>query len=111
MKKSLLFIVISLFIVFSSQAQTKEDIKEIKIKTIFHCGNGKALIEKELVKEKGVKEVKADLETKIVTVKYDAAITDKDKINEAIEKIGYQTEYTPKDKQINKACPHDKPKE
>jgi len=111
MKKSFLFVVISLFVFFSSQAQTKEDIKEVKIKTYFHCGNGKAMIEKELVKEKGVKEVKADLETKIVTVKYDAAITDKDKINAAIENIGYQTELTPKDKQINKACSHDKPKE
>lgn len=96
----------------TTNAQTKkEDIKEVKIKTTFHCANGKAQIETGLAKEAGVKSVVADLDTKFVTVKYDALITDKDKINAAIEKLGYVTEFTPADKKINKACTHEQPTE
>jgi copper chaperone CopZ len=107
MKKLSFILIISLLFALTTNAQNKKkDIKEIMIKTSFHCANGKALIEKELIKEAGIKNVVADIETKYVTVKYDAAITDKDKINAAIEKIGYSTEFTPADKKINKACSH-----
>ncbi|MFH0895207.1 MAG: heavy-metal-associated domain-containing protein [Bacteroidota bacterium] len=81
--------------------------KEIKILVTFHCANGKALIEDELVKTDGVFNVFADLDTKYVTVKYDKNKLDQDKIVAAIEKIGYYTEFTPKDKVIKKACSHD----
>jgi copper chaperone CopZ len=91
------------------QAQNKTELKEAKIKVFFHCENGKALIEKELVKETGVKTVVADLETKVVTISYNPAATDQDKLVLAIEKIGYRTEFTPENKEINKACSHDNP--
>jgi copper chaperone CopZ len=87
-------------------AQKKEKTDEVKIKVFFHCPNGKALIERELIKEPGVKEVYADLETKVVTVKYVSKETSKDNIVAAIEKIGYYTEFTPADKKLNKACSH-----
>jgi copper chaperone CopZ len=112
MKKLSLLLLISFLFALTTNAQTKtvqnkkEDIKEIKIKAAFHCPNGKAQIETGLAKEAGVKSVVADLDSKVVTVKYDAAITDKNKINAAIEKIGYTTEFTPADKKINKACTH-----
>ncbi len=110
MKKFNVLLMICFLFTLTINAQTKkEDIKEIKIKTAFHCANGKATIEKELVKENGVKTVVADIDTKLVTVKYDAALTNKDKIVAAIEKIGYTTEFTPADKKINKACTHEQP--
>ncbi|MCK9612543.1 MAG: heavy-metal-associated domain-containing protein [Bacteroidales bacterium] len=87
--------------------QTKETIKEEKIKVGFHCPNGKALIEKELIKSTGVKEVFADLDTKIVTVKFVEGQTNKDELVKAIEKIGYTTEFTKPGTPINKACSHD----
>ncbi len=92
-----------------AQAQKKADTQEVKIKTFFHCPNGQALLQKELVKEPGVKAVVADLETKVVTITFEKGATDKDKLVAAIEKIGYKTEFTPEDKAINKACSHDTP--
>lgn len=95
-----LFLVMSVFLF----AQEKS---EIKIKTFFHCANGKALIEKELVKVDGVMNVVAELETKIVTIHYDATKQNKESLVKAIEKIGYLTEFSSKDAKINKACSHD----
>lgn len=98
-----------MFMTSTVNAQDKKDTKtsEVKIKVMFHCVNGKALLEKDLVKEPGVSKVVADVETKVVTVTFDGTKTDRVKINSAIEKIGYQTELTPKDKKINKACSHE----
>jgi copper chaperone CopZ len=91
----------------NAQDTKKQKGSEVKIKVFFHCANGKALIEKELIKEPGISKVVADLETKVVTVSFDSKKTNKEKIVNAIEKIGYATEFTPKDKKINKACSHD----
>lgn len=91
----------------TATSQEKIDNAEIKITTHFHCGNGKALIEKELAKVKGVSEAVADIETKVVTIKYDTSLLNKEKLVAAIEKIGYTTEFSAKDVKINKACSHD----
>lgn len=80
--------------------------KEAKIKTGFHCPNGKANIESEIVKEAGVKSVVADLETKIVTIVYDSDKTNQDKLVAAIEKLGYRTEFTADGTVIKSACTH-----
>lgn len=94
-----LFLVMSIFLF----AQEKS---EIKIKTFFHCANGKALIEREVAKVDGVMNVVADVETKIVTIQYDAAKQNKQSLVKAIEKVGYLTEFSEKDAKINKACSH-----
>lgn len=94
-----LFFMMSIFLF----AQEKS---EIKIKTFFHCVNGKALIEKELKKVDGVMNVVADVETKIVTIQFDAAKQNKESLVKAIEKTGYLTEFSDKDAKINKACSH-----
>jgi periplasmic mercuric ion binding protein len=80
---------------------------EIKIKTFFHCPNGQALLQKELVKVDGVSKAVADLETKIVTINYNPAKQTKESLVSAIEKIGYKTEFSSEDTKINKACSHD----
>ena len=97
-----------LLFVAGTYAQTAKT-EEIKIKASFHCPNGKALIEKELVKEDGVTYVLADVETGVVTIKYDPKKQNKDKLVAAIEKIGYTTEFSKKDAAIQKACSHDEP--
>jgi len=64
-----------------------------------HCQSCKAKIERDIVFEKGVKEVEAALDKKLVTIKYDATKTDPEKIAKAIEKLGYtvkQVEPKPK---------------
>ena len=88
-----------------SYAQTGK-VEEIKIKVTFHCANGKALLEKELIKEDGVSSATADVETKIVTIKYDTEKQNKEKLVAAIEKIGYVTEFSKEGAEINKACSH-----
>jgi len=84
----------------------KGQTKEIKIKTEFRCNSGKTAIEKELMNLDGVKKAEANLENKVVTVTYDPSKLNKDKLVAAIEKTGYRTEYTPKDKQIKESCGH-----
>jgi periplasmic mercuric ion binding protein len=108
--KKIQLILLSLMLLFvaGTYAQTAKT-EEIKIKVAFHCPNGKALIEKELVKEAGVTYVLADVETGIVTIKYDPKKQNKDKLVAAIEKIGYTTEFSKKDAVIQKACSHDEP--
>jgi len=98
---SALFII--LFIGFNQLAYSQNK-KETHIKTRFHCANGKALLEKELLKETGVLNASADINTKIVTIGYNADLTSEKKLVEAIEKIGYETEYTDPNKKIVHAC-------
>ncbi|HOY31985.1 MAG TPA: heavy-metal-associated domain-containing protein [Bacteroidales bacterium] len=112
MKKQLLNVLILalLFCVAGSAfGQKKEVIKEEKIKTGFHCPNGKALLEKELKKVEGVTSVVADVETKIVTINYVDGKTNREKLVKAIEEIGYATEDTQAGTNIKKACSHEQP--
>lgn len=88
-------------------AQTNNS-EEVKIKVNFHCANGKALLEKELIKETGVTSAVADIDTKVVTIKYETGKQNRDKLVAAIEKIGYATEFTKEGTEIKKACSHDK---
>jgi copper chaperone CopZ len=75
------------------QTDTKEKPKkteEIKIQTNLHCTSCKEKIETELASVKGVKEAVADVDTKIVTVKFSPKKTSADVIVERIQKLGYQ---------------------
>ncbi|MEI6765286.1 MAG: heavy-metal-associated domain-containing protein [Bacteroidota bacterium] len=99
-------IILPLLLLFCTSIMAQTATKEAKIKTGFHCPNGKANIETEIVKEPGVKTVVADLDTKIVTIVYDVDKTNQDKLVAAIEKLGYRTEYTPAGTTIKSACTH-----
>lgn len=67
------------------------DIKTLQVTTDpqMHCSNCENKIKKNLRFEKGVKEIRTDLENQIVTVVYDADKTDEGKIIEAFGKIKY----------------------
>lgn len=66
--------------------------KTIKVQTNLHCESCKGKIEKTLKKANGVLSTYADVESKIVTIKYDDAKTDNKKITGAITEIGYKAE-------------------
>lgn len=106
MKKLIGILIIGLLAVNFSFAQTTS---KIDIKTQFHCANGKALIEKELKKVDGIVDAFANIETKVVTVKYNTEKQNKESLVKEIEKIGYKTEFTKEGTEIKKACSHDDP--
>lgn len=83
--------------------------KTIKVQTNLHCESCKSKIEKALKKTNGVLSSYADVESKIVTVKYDDAKTDSKKVNSTISELGYKAEIIedkpqPKKKMSNAAC-------
>lgn len=70
-------------------AQKKVD-KTVVYEVSMHCKSCKAKIERDIAFEKGVKEVSASVDEKLVTVKYDETKTTPEKIAEAIKKLGYE---------------------
>jgi copper chaperone CopZ len=105
-KTALKLLMLPLLMLLCGSLMAQTATKEAKIKTGFHCPNGKANIEESILKEPGVKVVVADLDTKIVTIVYEVDKTDQDKLVAAIEKLGYRTEYTPAGTTIKSACTH-----
>lgn len=71
--------------------------KEVKIKTSAVCEMCKARIERNLAFEKGVKEATLDVESKVVTVRYNPAKTDVSKLKATINKTGYDADELPAD--------------
>lgn len=109
--KVLLISVLPVLFLFLSSNQTFAQAKEksIAIKTEFHCGGGKAKIESEIAKLEGVNSVMADLDTKVVTIKYDPAKQNKKKLAKAIEDTGHKTEFSKKSKEPKAGCATEKP--
>jgi copper chaperone CopZ len=65
------------------------NIKTIKFDTSIDCDDCVNTIMNSLPKEKGVKDVKCDLKTKEVTVKYVPEKTNPGELRKNIEKLGY----------------------
>jgi len=74
------------FAVLTSQAQ-KVEIKSVTFEVNMHCQSCKAKIERDIVFEKGVKEVEATLDKKLVTIKYDATKTDPEKLPKQLRNL------------------------
>ena len=92
-------ILLILAIVFSSSAfAQKKEIKEVKFISKVDCMTCKSKIEKHMAYCKGVKSVIADVETKGVTIGYNASKTDETKLKAELEKTGYGAEL------IKKSC-------
>ena len=75
-------------------AQTKKDSKELKKAEVtfnvnMHCKSCQEKIERIIPFEKGVKDLKVDLEHKTVKVIYDPRKTNEEKLKKAIEDLGY----------------------
>ncbi|MCX6154619.1 MAG: heavy metal-associated domain-containing protein [Candidatus Kapabacteria bacterium] len=84
--------VLLLFFVLSNYSFAAAEAKEVKIKTSAVCDMCKAKIEKAVKRDAGVSAVDLDVKTKIVTVKYDEAKTNPDKIKLMISRAGYDAD-------------------
>lgn len=95
MRNLLLSALASLMLVgnlFAGASVRDDRDKEVKIKTSAVCGMCKARIERNLAFEKGVKEATLDVKSKVVTIKYNPAKTDVNKLKANISKTGYDAE-------------------
>ena len=68
------------------------NIQEVTFVTSIDCKNCVKKVEANLPYEKGIKDMKVNLDDKTVWIKYDASKTDKEKLAAAIVKLGYEAE-------------------
>jgi copper chaperone CopZ len=90
----------------SAKDNTTENMSEAKFKTSAYSFMCKNQIENELSGHEGISEAYLDLETKVVTVKYDASKVKTDQICKGIESLGYEAKQVDKDctKKDHKCC-------
>jgi periplasmic mercuric ion binding protein len=99
MKKNLLLS--GLLICFLISNAVAQDTTVV-IKSTAQCGECKEKIETALNFEKGVKSSNVDVETKEVTVVYNASKTSPENIRIAISKAGYDADSVPADEKAYK---------
>ncbi len=85
--KLLVILLLGIGISTTSFAQQKSNTETAVFKTNVVCNNCVNKVEKNVPFEKGVKDVSVNLETKEVTIAYDAKKTDKAKLKKALEKL------------------------
>ena len=97
--KRFLFITLTLLLMvctatFAQDKKQKKnaDIQEVTFVTTIDCKNCVKKVEANLPYEKGIKDMKVTLDDQTVWIKYDANKTDKEKLAEAIRKLGYEAE-------------------
>ena len=95
MKINLIALFSALLLLLGLTAWTFIEDKEVRIKTSAICDECKERIERNLAFEKGVKEATLDLDTKVVTVKFNSKKTDVSKIKANIAKTGYDADEVP----------------
>lgn len=74
----------------SAQKGIKNDKATVVFDASMTCENCKARIEKNIAFEKGVTDLKVDLEKKTVTIEYKTSQTTVEKLMAAVEKLGYE---------------------
>jgi periplasmic mercuric ion binding protein len=91
MRSKLSALIALLILSVSVTAQIKNDVtkKEVTFIVNMHCSACKEKIEKYIPMERGVKDIKVDLEKKEVTVIYKPNKTNVEKLKKAIEELGY----------------------
>lgn len=98
MKKS--FFTMLLFMV--AMIAAAKELKTVVFTTTpqMHCQSCEAKIKGNLRFEKGVKEIKTDVEAQKVYITFDPKKTTEEKLQKAFEKFGYKAEKTDKDAKI-----------
>lgn len=99
-------------------AYSKDEIKEVKIKTSAECEMCKTKIEKAVNRLTGIESSNLDVESRVLTVKYNPDKVELDKIRKAVSKAGYSADDVAADpkayKKLPKCCQqggHDKEKD
>ena len=94
--KVTLIAVIAMFIgvnAYASQDEKKKaNVEEVTFVTNIDCKNCVKKVEAKLPYEKGVKDLKVNLEEKTIYFKFDNKKTTKENLQKAIEKLGYTAE-------------------
>ena len=84
-----------------SAQDKKEKVKKTEVMkcwTSVTCANCVAKVEKNIPFEKGVTALEVDLPTKMVTVTYRPDKTSPEKLEKALQKLGFKTEIIPEKK-------------
>ena len=90
---SVLLLIGGVFTVNAQNEKTdKKKTEEVTFIVSMHCHGCQSKIEKNISWEKGVKDLKADLEKKTVTITYDPKRTNEEKLKKAIEKLDFKCE-------------------
>lgn len=92
-----IFSVIALLLItfVTNQSMAQSELTELKIKSSVVCDMCRETIEKYMAFEKGVKKTVVDVESKVITVTYNADKTTPEKIRQAISKSGYDADDVP----------------
>ncbi|HAM10233.1 MAG: hypothetical protein A2X05_05080 [Bacteroidetes bacterium GWE2_41_25] len=94
--RDLLAVIVLITLPFAVNAQQKSKSTEtVKYKTSIDCQECVDKIMTNLPQEKGIKDVKCDLNTKEVTVVYQKEKNNPEEIKKSIEKLGYTAKQTP----------------
>jgi copper chaperone CopZ len=103
MKKVVTFFAVLLVVLAATVAQAKTT--SATIKTTIQCSSCEKRIMKNLPFEKGVTDVKVDVDKQTVWVEYNDAKTDLKKIKEAIAKLGYDADDVKRDAKVYEKLP------
>ncbi len=92
MKTVKLILASLLMLAFSANVQADNKQKkeaEVTFSVNLHCHNCKNKVDNAIPHEKGVVDMKSSVEKKEVWIKYNTEKTDKAKLKQALEKLGY----------------------
>ena len=97
MKTRIILLLILAFMVisvnaFAQKKAKKADFEEVTFVTSISCKNCAKKCNATLPYEKGIKDCKVDVDTKTIYFKFDPRKTSKDKLEKAIERLGYTAE-------------------
>ncbi|MDR3245992.1 MAG: heavy-metal-associated domain-containing protein [Prevotellaceae bacterium] len=98
MKRSLLVVLLIFCTVAGAIGQDKKDdkkkkkVEEVTFTVSMFCGNCQAKVERHIAWEKGVKDLKVNLDKKTVTIKYDPSKTTEEALKKAIEGLEFTCE-------------------
>ncbi len=87
--KNLLLALMLLVGVSATAQEKKAKYAEVLFSVSMDCGHCKANVEKNIPFEKGVKDMKVDLEKKTVWIKYQTAKTTEDALKKSLEKLDF----------------------
>lgn len=93
MKRFIAFVaILATAVLLLTSAAKPKALREALYQTNLHCKNCAAKIQDNVSFEKGVKDLKIDIDAKTVRIKYDSNKTDAEKLAKAIRKLGYTAE-------------------
>ncbi len=91
--------------VSAQDKQKKKKVETIEIQSSVVCGMCEERVLENMAFKKGVKDVKVDLETKVITIEYKTKKTDEETLKKAITKIGYDADEMEADPEAYEKLP------